>query len=70
MKRIDTEWSENVISDYVNEMEWNEGMNSHPSDYFTDTLYIARQKYQDEELALMVKSCIEREVISRLKAQK
>jgi hypothetical protein len=66
-KNENQSWLESVISDYVSEMEWQEGMNSHPSDYFTDTLYISREKCQDEELALEVKEYIESEVISRLK---
>jgi len=60
-------WLENIISDYVSEMKWDEGMINHPGDYFTDTLYIAREKCQDEELALEVKNYIESEVIIKLK---
>ena len=65
-KRANRYWLENTISGYVNEMEWDEGMNSHPGDYFTDTLYVARKKCEDEELALEIKSYIESEVISKL----
>jgi len=66
-KNENADWLENVISDFVSEMEWDEGMINHPSDYFTDTLYIAREKCQDEELALEVKNYIESEVIIKLK---
>jgi hypothetical protein len=48
-------------------MTFEEGMNYHPSDYFSDTLFIAREKCQNEELALEVKEYIESEVINRLK---
>ena len=60
-------WLESVISDYVSEMVFEVGMNYHPSDYFSDTLFIAREKCQNEELALLVKEYIESEVINRLK---
>ena len=60
-------WLESVISDYASEMTFEEGMNSHPSDYFTDTLFIAREKCKDEDLALEVKEYIESEVIKRLR---
>jgi len=60
-------WLEDVISDYAAEMEWNEGMNTHPSDYFTDTLFVAREKCKDEDLAIKVKEYIEGEVINRLR---
>ena len=60
-------WLESVISDYASEMTFEEGMNNDPSDYFNDTLYIAREKCQNEELALEVKEYIESEVINRLK---
>jgi len=63
-------WLESVISDYVSEMAYEKGMESHPSDYFTDTLYISREKCQDQEFALEVKEYIESEVISRLKGTK
>jgi hypothetical protein len=60
-------WLESVISDYVSEMTFEEGMNTHPSDYFTNTLFIAREKCQDETLTLEVKEYIESEVIKRLR---
>jgi len=68
-KNENADWLENVISDFVSEMEWDEGMINHPDDYFIDTLYIARDKCQDEELAGEVKNYIESEVINRLRCQ-
>ena len=65
-KTENADWLETVISDYANEMIFQEGMESHPSDYFTDTLFIAREKCQNETLALEVKEYIECEVMVRL----
>jgi hypothetical protein len=66
-KNENHDWLVMMIEEYANEMKWDEGMNSHPGDYFTDTFYISREKCQDEELAILVKEYIEKEVIIRLK---
>lgn len=66
-KAVQKAWLEGTINDYAEEMTFEEGMNSHPSDYFTDTLFIAREKCGNEELAQSVKEYIEFEVIDRLR---
>jgi hypothetical protein len=66
-KSENAEWLENLISDYVSEMEWEEGMDTHPSDYFTDTLSITREKCDNDELAFEVKNYIEEKIINSLK---
>lgn len=65
-------WMEMIINGYVGEMEWEEGMNSHPSDYFNDTGYYVSEKFEelnieDDDLLNDVQKHIEGEVISRLK---
>jgi len=60
-------WLESIISDYVDDMTFEKGININPSDYFTDTLFIVRERCQDEDLALEVKDYIESEVIKKIK---
>ena len=72
-KNENESWLNAVISDYVNEMEWEEGMNSHPSDYFTDTRYVLTDKLEELNIELdsddlnELQSWLENEIISRLK---
>jgi hypothetical protein len=71
-KNENQNWLEMIIGDYTNVMEWQEGMNSHPSDYFNDTRYYVSEKFkelgiEDNELLNEVQNYIEGEVISRLK---
>jgi hypothetical protein len=66
-KTENTDWLESVISDYTVEMKFDEGINNHSSDYFTDTLFVCHEKCQNEELALEVKAYIESEIIKRLR---
>jgi len=66
-KKENQAWLDTVISGYVSEMTWDEGMNSHPSDYFTGTLQLSRQRCQGEEMAEEVKEYIEQEVINALR---
>ncbi|MFA5151297.1 MAG: hypothetical protein WC554_01930 [Clostridia bacterium] len=71
-KNENQSWLESVISDYVNEMEWQEGMNSHSSDYFTDTRYILIEKLEELNVKLNsddlndLQKWLESEIISRL----
>lgn len=65
-KRENEAWLENVISDYLNDMSQQECEGYAPSDCFNDTLSVAREKCDDEELALEVKAYIEDEVMKRL----
>lgn len=71
-KKANQDWMEMIINGYVDEMEWQEGMNSHPGDYFNDTRYYVSEKFEelgieDDELLNDVQSFLESEVISRLK---
>jgi hypothetical protein len=66
------------IDEYVSEMEWDEGMRTHPSDYFNDTAHAVREfvkKYapqinceygQDDDDLCGIKSYIEDRVIEEL----
>lgn len=65
-KKENQDWLESIISDYVANMEWAEEMNFHPSDYFIDTLFMTREKCNDDNLVQDVQAYIESEVVKRL----
>lgn len=62
-----------AIEGYVNEMNYNEGMESHLSDFFTDTLYTANLIFGfitdqiEESVIIDLKNYIECEVRDSIK---
>ena len=59
-----------LVDEYASELNWDEGMESHPSDYFTDTSYAVAENFsnlnnnQKEEL----QNDLEKDVIAKVRA--
>lgn len=49
-KEDEADWLNMIIDEYADEMEWDEGMNSHPSDYFTDTRSVLKNKLEESDV--------------------
>lgn len=68
----DKEYYDIIVDDYVEEMEWNEGMMTHPSDYFTDTSYVIAETFPklSEEERRELQDIMEKEIVNRLNQHK
>jgi len=61
-----------IAESYAEEMEWDEGMLSHPSDYFTDTIYAIKDAFPElsREEQFKMKDLLEAKIVDLLSGKK